>query len=331
MILFLTDSDRDYGADYLYDGFCELLGPRQVLDWPPKASLHLAADTTPLFDCDLRRPYPAAERAEAVPDLLRDGALDLLVVPTLRGQVPGILRSWSRAGLLERMQHKTVTYDAEDANINTGPYYAAMLGYRPAAYFKRELPCGETWATPLPFGYPASRLVPLGDKPRAPLAVYAAQTWSSNMWMRRQLATIFSKPPFSPAQGGTGRYPAFALAPTSDYGRLQIGDYHAINQQASVAVSPAGNGYFTNRHLEVIADGCCPVIEAPTCEFPDAFVDHAECRYFRTSDAAAEIVRELLDDRRQAHALAKAAQAKFLACHTTRHRAETVWRAVYGR
>jgi hypothetical protein len=318
-ILFLTDPSPDYGPDYLYDGFCELLGDGHVIDWPPKPSLHLSEGAPATFDCDLHRPQHDWS-AERVAQALRDGTFAAVIVPTVRGEVRSQLRSWARAGLLNASRDRLVAYDAEDHPHNTQPLFTECLGAAPVAYFKRELPVGANWATSLPFGYPASRQVPVGE--REPSVVYSAHLWD------------WCTPDSTRAQLREGLRELGVVMPP-DGSRWDVAENHAANRSALIAVSPAGLGYHTNRHLEIIADGCCPVLEdghQPRAGAPCGIqgLSGIVTPLFRTADKALRIVQQLLADSIAAHALAEVAQAWWLRHHTTRHRAETVWCAIHS-
>ncbi len=308
MILVLTDKDRDYAADYMAHGFCSLFGADQVVDFPRKPSLHWTAE--PVMDCDLNLDTLAWNQ-EQVETALRDGTFKLVLIPTIRGVVPQRLYFWRE--LLRRNADRIVYYDAEDHAVNTLTVVTETMGFKPAAYFKRELPIGETWALPLPFGYPADRCVKTEMFRNG--VVYTAHIWdwcgadSLRVRLREALSDYLSVHPRS---------------------RLSVVSDHVLHRCSVLAVSPSGRGYHTNRHLQVIADGCCPVIERPWMQWPDALVDGVECRYFRNEVEAVDIVRDLLNEPDKAHAMAIAAQKSLVERHSTLCRAKTVWSSIYG-
>jgi spore maturation protein CgeB len=123
---------------------------------------------------------------------------------------------------------------------------------------------------------------------------------------------------------------AIARISYDDRGRRTPSDYHAILAVSTINVAPAGQGYFTNRLFETLAAGCALVAESPTMTFPGALVEPLEWRTFRNELEAADIVRELLADPDATREIAEAGQAALLERHTTRHRAETVWRSIWG-
>lgn len=312
-VLIVTDKDQDYAADYLASGF--VAAGHEVIDFPRKPSLHIG-DAEPRFDCDLDLPEHALSAVD-VAQCLAAREFDLIVVPTLRGLVRGQLLAWNRVGLLERNRDIIVAYDGEDHPHNTRPVFTACLGEDPAAYFKRELPLGENWAIPLPFGYPAERVVS-SKSPNGGVA-YTAHVWD---WcgpdsMRVQLRQLLGRLALD-----CGGY----WIPTE---RLSVAEDHRFHRLSLIAVSPAGQGSLSNRHLQCIADGCCPVIEQPSVQWPNAPQDHIECRYFKSATECVDIVDDLLNEPERARDMARAAQVNLLKFHSTRHRAETVWGKVH--
>jgi hypothetical protein len=262
------------------------------------------------MDCDLSLDTPAWNQLQ-VEAALRDGTFKLIVIPTIRGVVPQRLYFWR--DLLRRNADRIVYYDGEDHAADTSTVVEQTMGFKPAAYFKRELPIGETWALPLPFGYPTERIV--GPSRYARNVIYTAHIWdwcgpdSLRVRLREALRDMEA---YIPAE------------------RLSVAEDHTAHRNCFIAISPSGRGYHTNRHLQVVADGCCPVIERPWMQWPDAFVDGTECRYFRNEADCIDIVRELLSNPRQAHAVAQSAQKALVERHSTLCRAKTVWGSVHG-
>lgn len=312
VILFLTDSAPDYGADYLYDGFCCLYGPENVVEWPRKWNLHRPCGEQRVFDCDSS--WPASGLMSELQANLFKG-WSAVVVPSLRcGQAITSLKS-----ALAFNQEHLVYYDAEDHNCDTLAQFVALAGVVPAAYFKRELPIGATWAKPLPFGYPGYRITPPTAMMRKG-AVYAAHIWEwARGGMRETLADILAK---------DDRVTVNASRTSGD--RLTVEQYHSMNRRALVAVVPAGLGSQTNRHLEVVADGCCPIIERLTVQWPDFFVEGKECLMFSTAEECAQLVSDALKHPDKAMEMAERAQRKLIEKHTTLARARTVMEAIGG-
>lgn len=320
MILFLTDSDQDYGADYLYDGFCSMLGPSEVIDWPPKPSLHGGEQM--VFDCDLW--WPEHGRPVHALDFIMSTTFDLIVVPSLRRGVvkgAGVLRT---LGVLAKHAGKVVAYDGEDRTPWTQPHFEQLVG-QPVHYFKREVPIEAEvpdWQV-LPFSYPARRIQPINGRPSQVFASWQVWGWAKG-GVREQLAQALMQMPvrrfvecYTDAQYSTGE-------------RLSPRAYHAHARSSTVGVAPAGAGYFTNRLFELIADGCSVVAERPTVRFPLGFRDGLEIHYFDDVRHACRQVQWLYDNPDIARRTAACAQRHLLDHHTTKHRAEQVWRRVYG-
>lgn len=315
MILILTDSDPDYGPDYLTHGFCSLLGAENVVDWPRKRGLHWKEDA--LFDCHVDLDTAVMSQDE-VHSALRDRTFNLIFIPTLRGTVSHQL--YYQREMWKLNADRIVYYDAEDHAMDTRPLFFQMAGIEPAAYFKRELPIGETWATPLPFGYPAERVVTKREG-RQFSFVYTAHLWEwcGTESLRRKLYVALRR-----------ELGAITNPDVHGRDRVSVKVNHQYNRQALIAVSPAGQGYGTNRHLEIIADGCAPVIERPWRQWPNAPEHWGECLYFKEEIECVEHVRELLNEPQRATEMAKAAQACLLRHHTTKHRADQVWRSIHN-
>lgn len=329
-ILYLTDPDRDYAADFLYHGFCRLLGPKNVIDWPPKESLHgrwvgardVFGSDEPVFDCDLSEPRHGWLGRE-VDEALATRSFDLIVVPTLRPRVRFYLGTYRSDDLLTRNRDRIVAYDGEDSAERSDHYFADALGFYPAAMFKRELPIGETWAKPLPFGYPVERVVPA--TPRDPRVGYLVELWDwARGGMREKLYNALMTLPAEQRDVAVSR---------DGQGRISVKEYHARMRQCSIAVVPAGRGYWTNRHLDVVADGCCPLYERRTVQgvglITLRFGDHTPAAYFDYPEEAMADVRELIGNPQLAYECALSAQQRMIAHHTTERRAELVWRAVH--
>lgn len=316
MILYLCDEHQDYSADTLADGFFTI-HPETVVDWPPKPSLHHGERK--VFDCD----FAWAEHhwtETQVTVALRDRAFDLIVVPTLRGRVPGWLAQWATTGLLERNADRIVCVDGEDDILNRIPLFTQVLGFEPAVVFKRELPVGETWARPLPFGYPERRIVPPGA-PRDHALLYAVEIWPWAVGgLRERLGRLLEMQNL----GATIRM---------TYGgqrRWTPADYHVHLARTRVTIAPAGQGYFTNRLFETLAAGCAVIAEAPTVQFPGELVADMEWLTFRNEFEAIDHIEALVGDQEAIRDLAHAGQAALMDRHTTRRRAETVWGSVYA-
>lgn len=315
-ILFLTAPSPDYGADYLLHGFAHA-GLGVVVEYPRKAAVHWHEE--PVFDCHMNLDGLTEEwPMDRIQDGLAECEFDCIVVSTVRPPVPTILHGWRASGLLKRNLDRLVIYDAEDrwdADFRTEVF--GWCGGWVAAFFKREVRPGQDGVRPLLFGYPKERVVSVGE--RDPAVVYSAYLWdwTAERGLRGQLRDALQKESQAMIFGDVpGR-------------RVPVTESHAWNRRASVAVSPAGNGWCTNRHLEVIADGCAPVIETPTVLFPDALSADA-ARYFESVDGAMTAVRELLHEPAVARQVAERAQEELCAAHTTVHRAHTVWDVVRG-
>ena len=348
-ILILTSSDPDYGADYIYDGFRCLNA--EVTEFPYKPSYHrtVQEEMNRTFDCefswtdhDIYRGKIATVPWEIVEAQLRDRYFDLIVVPTLRPPTEHWLQRWAHSGLLPLNKDRIVYCDGEDDGFDSMPRFMLYAGgQQPAAYFKRELPIGDkSFARPLPFGYPRYRTYWLAKgegraAKRQNKAIYAAHIWGLDSLrsgggpgthMRRRLANHLLK---KWGEHSDVDVLTTGAAATMEW-KLPMRKYHDLNRTYAVAISPAGAGYHTNRHFEIMADGCCPVYEKPWVQWPNAPIDGVHCRYFSDELECADIVAELLADPEGTAAMALAAQTLFVDHHTTEARAWQIWEAIYG-
>jgi hypothetical protein len=305
-VLFLTDPVPDYGADYLYDGF-RCLGAT-VIDWPVKDALHWQRE--PECDCNLSWPSHSWTLLD-VRAALAGRSFDLIVVPSLR---EGVVRACADlADLICASRDRVVFADGADERDDFRDVFRQAIGIAPAVYFKRELPRGAGWATFLPFGYPHYRRQDIGV--RTPRAVYNSLVWPWAKWRLR---------------GKLRR--RFALTRTVHVPkkRTSVLENHAMNRRFRAAVVPAGQGYYTNRLWEVVADGCIPIVESPENMGIEASLPSG-VPLFRTAGEAASAVKSVVNlEQSEAIALAEQCQHQWLEGHTTAARAQRVWSAIHG-
>lgn len=334
-ILYICDPSPDYGADFLYHGFCRLFPePDSVIDWNPKDTLHWRPGMgEPLFDCYVDLPRHHMMSAE-IDDTLASRGFDLIVLPTLRPGAVKLVEGWRRGDLLQRNAGVVVTFDGEDLPYSNFPH-RHNLGFRPVAHFVRELPeAPPTRAdlgtfTPLPFGYPAERIVEVGENRQGVSAMWHVWDWCYPLGSVR--ASLPSRLLYHDLQPHIEHRISYA-APGHRQ-RVSVSKYHDLNRQRIAAICPAGRGYFTNRLFEVVADGCLPIAEEfkGRVAFPDAFEPWGEALYFQDASECIGKVRSVIADPAAATAAARRAQAKLRAHHTTDKRAATVWKAVHGK
>lgn len=318
-VLCITDPSPDYGADYTYDGLrCAL---HDVYDYPLKPSLHLKYESR-TYDCDLHWPeLPSQALArdphqyrKLVEDNVRQGFFDAVFVPTLRqGAVEAIRQLASIPGWLKIPK---IGYDAEDHPHNVREAYRAELGPM-AAFFKRELEiASQDHAHPLPFGYPQYRgLRHMDAEDRFPVVFYAAYVWewARNAMREKILATLTQRIPLKHRSVHVSREPSE---------RLSVSEYHARQRRALAAIVPAGQGYWTNRYWEAVADGALVIAE----RFPEerlrvdprhVLVEGEEALYFSSAEEAAELGVWAIEHSAEATVIAEKARAKFFAYNTT--------------
>lgn len=313
-VVVLTDPAPDYGADYLYDGFCRYAGLSNVYDYPIKPSLH--AEVQHGFDCDMEWPHSYRD-PEFVHGLLRDGQIDLIVVSApRRGQYEALVYL-EEVGLLAKYADRIAYCDMEDTS---GNLFLAHWGLQPSrALFKRELHDGQP-GTSLPFGYPEDRVVkPAPDRVNV-AAMFHVWQWCSPgdpRTIRHDLATAITG-----GYRGNKRIDAHITSDGEGLARLPRHEYHKRLRHCAAALVPAGAGWFTNRLFEVAAAGCAPIVEtAPaTLRFDNRF----DRLRFATVVGAMSYVDTFLNEPELARQAGADAQRCLLNHHTTRHRAHTI-------
>ena len=90
-ILYLTDAERDYLADQIYDGLCAVLGRDCVIDFPRKELYHRASSTQAgsASDADLT--------VDRVATLIHEGIIDLVVVSSPRAGAVRVSSNFRRS------------------------------------------------------------------------------------------------------------------------------------------------------------------------------------------------------------------------------------------
>ena len=331
-VLFITDPDPDYGADYLFDGLHQATHGR-VTDFPMKRTLHLGAigrgAMEQRFDCDLYWP----ELEPFSKEMYRDGMFDLIVIPTLRSGAARTIRGLRALDETIWARTPKIGYDAEDHNFNVRDAWEQECGPL-AAFFKRECPRARVgsgvplWAEAMPFGYPEYRSINpalLGGDGRAGIVFYGAYIWewSHQRGMRAKLRDELQAA-LQPAH--------LDLHVTDDAKkRLSLTEYHARQRRALASVVPAGQGYWTNRYWEAVADGCLVIAERPPGWLyvdPENFLEEGvEALYFSTPSEAVSCAAWAIANPTEAAAMAQLAMNKFRRSNTTTAMARRVIQA----
>lgn len=325
-VLFISAWDgQDYGCGWMLDGLCELLGWRNVIEWPHNPYHHLPPLQIRQYDSELHYPRQFWDESE-IRDILRAGGIDLVVLSSTRMVALGTYRQ------LEPWLHCSTTglvvLDMEDSReLNCRALFPTDMLVR--AVFKREwypIDYGvPVPVLPLPFSYPASRAVAPWQKPIAgPLVFYHAHDWG---WApdspRHRMAAALRERFGEDAdvglseEGGTRQ------------GRLSNVEYHQRLAGAKIAVAlNEGGGSDNNRYWESVAHGCVLVSDQPRHGIPDNFVDGQEAFFYQSIEHAVEIIARLAEDDALRLRVATAGFAKFWNTHTTAGRARYLLQSV---
>jgi len=314
---------HNYLRGFLYDGL-RVLG-HEVVSYPEAPWLHLkgpherdscAADNDQFW-------LPDAP-CDVVQDLA-EGRFDLVFDVDAFTQ-PRYVQSLAR--VLPAATPLVIVDGTDSAGDNRG---AAQVAWSrtPAAYFKRELPLGASWALPCPLTYPRRRVVRPDPARRG--VIYYVALHAGTAPMREHIA-----------HGLQARLDALADVRTTpgQGGRPSPEAYHAVAVHRAVGIhwNPTAwpvtdhahqSGWDGNRFWENLALGLAPVSLRPFIEFPQGteFTDNLDVLWADTAEEVVEKAVVLVRDHERATALAYAAQTTFLAHHTSDKRAAYVLRA----
>lgn len=320
-VLYLNAWDgEDYGVQQIYDGLCDLVGWRNVIDWPQNPYLHKSPFIERQYDADLHWPTHHFQEYE-IRDLLAARQFDLIVISSTRMVALGAvhqLRHWFS-------DTPIILLDMEDSeNLNAGvgvvdPEVAESV----IALFKREWKPKhydvQVPVLPLPFSYPRSRATGLMKPAAGPLVFYRANDWGWKEDSPRHRMVRALKEKFGD-QADVGLSSCTNKVWTN---RLSVSEYHNRLWASRIGVAVnADGGSDNNRYWETVANGCVLVSDKPRHEIPNNFEHGTEAFFYETIEEACEIIDMLSRDHgglRQR--VAAAGFAKFMQYHTTAARA----------
>ena len=344
-ILYLTDAERDYLADQIYDGLCAVLGRDCVIDFPRKELYHRSSSTQAgsASDADLT--------VDRVATLIHEGTIDLVVVSSPRA---GAVRACLELARLESLPPVVFLDGEDDRHIRDD----LARSLRAGLYFKREFPLNAAaagsrgrWSDdaaplsgsatrlhPLPFSVTTAELEPL---PTAARDVDVSFVGRASHRKRVRAVKLLTGAPDIRFEGGIYAEPTDRSSKLADswFGimaaKLQ-GDppgqgsseklgreaYRLLLARSKMALSVRGGGYDTLRYWEIAASKTPLIAEAPDIVIPHNF-EHGVHAIFCRPDLAdlVEWVRRLRDDEALRNRLADAAYEHVLAHHTSARRA----------
>jgi hypothetical protein len=327
-IVFLANPVHDYLQDSVFHGLVSILGPGNVVEYPPLERYHSPAPPdTP--HPHLWFPFPESSRAS-----LRD------LVDWADWIVIGSLRSGVRAAVGEvlalRRRPPIALLDGEDE------IFVLRAVTRVDRYFKREILASRAEGMPREALRRAHRLLRKPFENRDPLAdpICVARSGDGRL-IPLPLAWIGAVPERRPVEHDV----ACLHAPTSsvrstvraalerlrseglrirlleDGERLSWSEYMDVLCRSRIGISVRGGGYDTYRYWEVAAAGALLLAEPTRIVIPGNFVDGREAVFAPPRHMAATL-RKLLQG--ETDEMAAAGRRRLLAGHTSVHRARAV-------
>lgn len=327
-----------YGTDYLLAGFYNVLGFDNVFDWPEKENVHLpniaARDDCQIASdaCYLRKNLPLA-------DILPQVDVAILTAPA--PQLSHVCRALPSSVPI-------VAVDGSDYVGSMRQPYEQIAGRPLAAYFKRELALGESYALPLPLSYPASLVpVPMPEKrhgvfyhatyhgggapglPRIAIAEALGATWAA--WVdeptrSRRADAAYGIGHAQRVLWRSSENTSILLTPGQAKGtRAEPEAYHAEMARWTIGIHfNCAQNWDANRWGENFAYGLCQVAERPRIQILHQPEDGKHCIYVDRPEQVAPAVLELLNDEPRAREIAQAGHAHFLRYHSSERRAEHI-------
>jgi hypothetical protein len=332
-IAFIANPVYDYLQDAVFHGLASILGPENVVEYPPLERYH--APPPPDARCPqlwLDLPEPPREPS------LRETVLsaDAVVIGSLREGIRGLVHE-----IIElRPRPPVVHLDGED------DFFVLGIRSRVDVYCKREilLPGGASVTREL--ARRVHRLLRSRRENRDPLAdpVCVARSrdrrlvplplaWVGPLPERRPVEydVVFLNAPTSharmvvheglerlAAEGVRVRLPAAGE-------RLDWASYIDVLARSRIGVSVRGGGFDTYRYWEVPATGALLLAELPRTVIPGNFVNGDEA-VFAPLDRLVSTIPQLLAAGTES--IAERGRARLAAAHTSVHRAQTVLDAI---
>jgi len=327
-IAFLANPGHDHLQDIVFHGLVSILGPENVVEYPPLDRYRSPAQPGELHP-QLWFDFPEPPRAP-----LRETVLsaDAVVIGSLRAGIRGLLDE-----VLDLDPRPPIVYlDGED------DFYVLGIRSRVEVYCKREilLPSGASVAreamrrvhrllrkplenrdpladpvsvarsrdrslVPLPFGWPGP--LPESRPAEYDVAFLAAPTSRARAVVRSGLQRL--------AADGV------RVKMLAEGERLGWASYMDVLARSRIGVSVRGGGFDTYRYWEIPAAGALLLAETPRIVIPGNFVDGREA-VFAPLDRIASRIQDLLGG--DTETIAGEGRARLIAAHTSVHRAQTV-------
>lgn len=309
-----------YGSDNLCTGLYNVLGADNVFDWPEKPCMHLATGKD-RDNCNIDSDaWLPSKGALSIGDIIPQ--VDLAIIACQPDDEPSINRIRVACRLLPPSV-PIACVDMTDHVRDFSEFFTDVAGRPLVAYFKRELPLGATWGTPLPLSYPESR-TPAEFPVKQPLVFYHATHHGKQPWgLPRIMIAEQLRKLLPPEQLDVCLYPGQEKG-----SRPSPEEYHARMSRALVGLSWNGYPYVqnwdTNRFWESFAYGLCLVAERPRIQIPHE-PEHAwHCWYVDSAEEIPETVVALMRTPELAEKVGLRGREHFLKYHTSEARVRYV-------
>ncbi len=301
-VLFVLPQRPHYGLDVLFDGLCRVLGSENVLDCPPKATLH--GGTWPGLEdypCMFHWPDTSMPVQETLARLAQ-GGFDLVIYGDCENEL-GADFSKQFGECLGDVP--LFLFDAKDEACHTWAAVQSLLGgISLAGCFKREmLACVDygPGVYPMPFSYGEERARQDFVLPRGEDFFWAGHR---NSYIRRlYLEHIESR-----------------LGRSLDQ-RYALDEYNDRLSRARVGLNLFGFGFDTVRYWELPAHGCLLFSERPPIRIPNNFEDGKTAVFFDDLRECLEKLDHYLAHPEESEAIARAGHALYWRHHTNQARA----------
>jgi hypothetical protein len=313
-VLVLTDPVANYGAAFLFNGLCQVLGPEHVYDYPEKCSYHGDVDMGTWGNRSIPYgPYPwmpawksawsnlrgnHRDCIEAL-RLLRDGAFAFCILESPRkGALQAYAELLADNGGGSVVRTPVALYDNEDTDGLAEGLLQIPSRWRPSTVFKRELRRGRSFeemtVVPLPFSYPEMTVqgapVPLfSDAMQEPKYAVSLLQGATHPYREEIAEALHALEP---------EYSCYIASRPSAHPNNQpwVDDwfeYVRIMRNSKIVVSVRGSGFDTVRRWEAAAHSCLACDDLDIV-IPDDFPDGTHClRYYSVDDCLRKI-REAL-------------------------------------
>lgn len=315
---------HDYGVDFLLTGFINVCGFENVYDWPEKDCVHLP-DIAARDSCQISSDQCLPRKGHHFEDVAKSVDLVILTAPD---------RSLYEACSRVPATTPVVAVDFGDALGNFRQPYELVAQRRVALYCKRELPLGESFATPLPLSFPASRVVLPSQKQHRIFYWATSHGMGSPGLPRLDTAWTIANATVPPGGHFTydGRGTVRAdhpqaniwLTPGQARGTRPSPEQY-WEEMSKSTIGLAFNGainWDNNRYWENFAFGLAQVAEKPRIQIRHQPEDGTHCLYITQPENIAPTALELLRDEPRARAMGEAGHAHWLAHHCSERQAE---------